>query len=80
MSRCLVTCKNRLDTDFLTTSLRSVQNYTKSLGVLSSRRNGLSAAQEAELVSTVELDDPLGRWGNVVVQEKLKAKSVHIPR
>ena len=60
--------------------LRTIQKYKKELGVLTPRRSGLSAAQAAEAVDLIELDDPLGRFGGRLVQEKLRNKGVHIAR
>jgi len=60
--------------------LRTIQKYKKKLGVVTSRRSGLSAAQAAQAVDLIELDDPLGRFGSRLVQEKLRNKGVHVPR
>ncbi len=51
----------------------------KNFGIMTARRNGLSAKQKASAVELVSLDDPLGRWGTRLIQEKLSGKGIHIP-
>jgi hypothetical protein len=52
----------------------------KELGVVTPRRNGLTTEQQALSIDMITADDPLGRWGARLVQEKLGSKSIHIPR
>jgi len=52
----------------------------KELGVLTARRNGLNEDQKASAIDLISQDDPLGRWGGRLVQEKLSSKAIHIPR
>ncbi|KAF8985790.1 hypothetical protein BDQ17DRAFT_1436501 [Cyathus striatus] len=59
---------------------RTVQKYMKELGILTARRNGLTADQKKHAVHLVTQDDPAGRWGGRLVKEKLAHKSIHIPR
>ncbi|KAF8998666.1 hypothetical protein BDQ17DRAFT_1247363, partial [Cyathus striatus] len=61
-------------------ALRTVQKYMKDFGILTSRRNGLTADQKEQAVSLITQDDPAERWGGRLVKEKLAYKSVHIPR
>ena len=52
----------------------------KELGVLTKRRNGLTADQQAIAINVVAQEDPLGRWGGRLIQEKLGQRSIHIAR
>jgi len=65
---------------FISYRLRTVQKYMKELGVLTKRRNGLTADQQAIAIDVVAQEDPLDRWGGRLIQEKLGQRSIHIPR
>jgi len=50
----------------------------KELGVLTKRWNELTADQQAIAIDVIGQEDPLGRWGGELIQEKLGQKSIHI--
>lgn len=52
----------------------------KELGVLTVRHNGLTSEQKADVIDMISQDDPLGRWGGRLIQEKLGRRTIHIPR
>ncbi|KAJ3506413.1 hypothetical protein NLJ89_g6882 [Agrocybe chaxingu] len=61
-------------------SLRSVQNLFKKCGIKTTRRNGLTTIDVGVAILKQQEDDPLGRWGNRLIKEKLARQGIHIPR
>ncbi|KAF8990432.1 hypothetical protein BDQ17DRAFT_369027 [Cyathus striatus] len=58
-------------------ALRTVQKYMKELGIVTARRSGLTSEQKERAVELISMDDPAGRWGGRLVQQKLARQSIH---
>jgi len=52
----------------------------KDFSIQTSRKNDMTPAEKGYEILKITEDDPLGRWGSRLIQEKLALKGIHITR